>query len=425
MRKVLGVLAAVAVLATTACTPASTPTPTPPAADQWSERGPITFAAPEGASETYTEVVDAWNVDHPNEQVTTIELPVPTSRQYSELVDRAKAKSGEFTIMALDVSWLTEFGTNEWLTELPAARFPVEDLLKQAVGASTVDGKLVAYPLSVDAGLFYYRKDLLERARLKPPTTWAELRSACAQILADQAGMNCYAGQLASGEDLTSNVAEAIASANGYLVDAAGKPLVDSSAAASGLQWLVDGVEAGIIPRAALTWRTQDSRQAFEKGQLLFLRHWWPAWHSANRTDSSSIVAGKVGVAVLPGKEGPGIATVSGRSLGIATAARNKGTAADFIAYLTSDAVQRRLLERGVSAPALAGLYDDADLLSRDPSLQALDGALATGRPLPATPRFSEVSQAIDEAGAAVLQQSRTVPEALEDLQARLEELLE
>ena len=56
---------------------------------------------------------------------------------------------------------------------------------RQIVDNNTVGGKLVAMPWFTDAGMLFYRKDLLEAAGKQPPQTWQEL-TATANELQDE-----------------------------------------------------------------------------------------------------------------------------------------------------------------------------------------------------------------------------------------------
>ena len=87
--------------------------------------------------------------------------------------------------------------------------------------------------------------------------------------------MSCYAGQFDQYEGLTVNVAEAINSAGGSFLSEDGKKVtVDSPEARAGLQHLVDMFKNGDIDPAAITYKEQESANAFLDGKALFLRNW-------------------------------------------------------------------------------------------------------------------------------------------------------
>ena len=278
------------------------------------------------------------------------------------MIKRGQAKSGEFSVMSVDVVWTAEFAANGFLQELPADKFPTTGMLTSAVDASTYFNKLYAYPQGSDGAMLYYRKDLLDKAGLQAPKTWAEMQAACDKVLPDQKGMSCYAGQHQKYEGLTCNIAEAVNSAGGEFITADGKPAVNTPEAIAGLQWMVDGFKSGMIPADAITWKEEEGRQAFQDGKLLFHRNWPYVWNLASKTDGSSKIVGKFAVAPLPGKDGPGVSTLGGHNIGISAFTKNKGTAGDFIKFIASEPIQKIFLEKGSLAPILEALYADPAL---------------------------------------------------------------
>ena len=76
---------------------------------------------------------------------------------------------------------------------------------------------------------------------------------------------------------------------------------------------MVDGFKTGMIPKEAITWKEEESRQAFEDSKVLFLRNWPYVWNVSSK--DSSKIKGKFAVAPLPGKSGlaspPWVATAS------------------------------------------------------------------------------------------------------------------
>ena len=426
-RRVLAAVASVgAVLITAACSSSSTPTGSAAAGGgvNWDERGPITYAQGKDTAGVWAGVLKEWNDAHPNEQVTLIELSPEADQQRADMIKRGQAKSGEFSVMSVDVVWTAEFAANGWLQELPKDKFPTDGMLASAVDAASYFGKLYAYPQSSDGALLYYRSDLLDKAGLKPPTTWDEMQAACDKVLPTQKGMSCYSGQFQKYEGLTCNVAEAVNSAGGEFITADGKPAVNSAEAIAGLTWMVDGFKSGMIPKEAITWKEEESRQAFQDGKILFLRNWPYVYNLASKTDGSSKVAGKFGVAPIPGKTGPGVSTLGGHNIGISAFAKNKGTAGDFIKWIASEAQQKTFLQKGSLAPILESMYADADLNKQFGYLSTLGESIKNAQARPKAVRYGDVTSAIQDATYAALQGQQTPTDAFNGLQTKLEDLL-
>jgi multiple sugar transport system substrate-binding protein len=415
-----------ALLVTAACSSSATPSASGSAAGgvNWDERGPITYAQGKDTAGVWSGVLDQWNSAHPNEKVSFIELSPEADQQRADMIKRGQAKSGEYSVMSVDVVWTSEFAANGWLQELPADRFPTTGMLASAVDASTYFNKLYAYPQGSDGALLYYRKDLLDKAGLQPPKTWDEMQAACDKVLPGQSGMSCYAGQFQKYEGLTCNIAEAVNSAGGEFITADGKPAVGTPEAIAGLQWMVDGFKSKMIPADAITWKEEESRQAFQDGKILFLRNWPYVYNLASKTDGSSKVAGKFAVAPLPGKTGPGVSTLGGHNIGISTFTKNKGTAGDFIKFIASEAVQKTFLEKGSLAPILESLYSDAALNKQFPYLATLGESIKTAKSRPKAVKYGDVTLAIQDATYAALQGQSQPAAAFGDLQTKLEGLL-
>ncbi len=104
----------------------------------------------------------------------------------------------------------------------------------------------------------------------------------------------------------------------------------------------------------------EEGRQAFQNGTLIFHRNWGYVYNLADKTDGSSKIAGKFEVAPLPGITGPGVSSLGGHNYAIATNAENKGTAVDFLKFMSSPEIQK--------SNTLATLGDpDAGLAVRRP----------------------------------------------------------
>ena len=339
------------------------------------------------------------------------------------------ARSPDLDVVNLDVVWPGIVARH--LVDLrPYTRGAEREHYPALIANDTVDGRLVALPGFTDAGLLYYRRDLLARHGIAPPETWAAMAAAAQTIVAAEraagnTGLLGYVFQGKAYEGLTCNALEWIASyGGGSIVDAGGRITVDNPAAAQALRTAAGWVGT-IAPLGVLNYAEEDARGVFQSGRAVFMRNWPYAWSLAQAADSP--VRGRVGVAPLPRGEAPGgrhTATLGGWHYGVSRYSRHPDVAADLVLYLTSRAVQK---ERAIAAsfnPTRPDLYRDPEVLAANPHLAPLAEVLADALPRPSAvtrDTYPEVSQLFRDAVHEVLSGRRDAADALQRLQARLE----
>lgn len=354
-------------------------------------RGPLTLATAGDLTGYLGTVLAGWNRTHPGERVTLVELPDSADETHAQMVtDLRGGDRSRFDVLNIDVTWTAEFAAAGWVRPLDRSRFALRSFLRPVVDTATYEGRLYAVPYVTNAGLLLYRKDVLDKEGVPPPRTWAELERD-AKTIAPKYGLEGYAGQFLPYEGLTVNAAEAVYSAGGTILgDEGDRVTVNSAAAREGIGFLARGVREGWIPKSALSYKEEESKQAFQDGRLLFLRNWSYAYAVASAPGSP--VAGKIGAVRLPGPDGPGTSVLGGSDLAVNTHARHPDSAARLIAYLTSEAVQRQVLTLGALPPVRADLYEDPDLVKRFPYLPTLRSSVLTAVPRPKSPRYDQVS---------------------------------
>ncbi|MET7390604.1 ABC transporter substrate-binding protein [Streptomyces sp. NPDC005529] len=359
--------------------------------DHGDGRGPMTLATAGDLTGYLGPLLAGWNRSHPHEKVTLVELPETADETHAQMAtDLRRGDRSRFDVLNIDVAWTSEFAAAGWISPLARTRFPLHSFLPPVVDTATYDGKLYAVPYVTNAGLLFYRKDLLAKEGVRPPHTWAELEEQ-AKSIAPKYGLDGYAGQFLPYEGLTVNAAEAMYSAGGTILgDEGDRVTVDTAAAREGIGFLASGIREGWIPKKALNYDEEDSKQAFENGRLLFLRNWPYAYVSAS--SKTSAVAGKVGIVPLPGPDGIGTSVLGGSNLAVNTHAKHPDSAARLIAYLTSEGVQRQVLVKGALPPVRAALYKDANLVREFPYLPTLRAAILAAAPRPKSPHYDQVS---------------------------------
>ncbi|MEU8196582.1 ABC transporter substrate-binding protein [Microbispora amethystogenes] len=383
--------------------------------------GPITLAIGRDTTAYLRPLLDRWNQGHPDERVTLLELPEASDEQRAQMVANLQARNNVYDVLALDVMWTAEFADAGWIVPLDRSLFPLDKLLGGVADTAIYRDRLWAAPYTSNAGLLYYRSDLLKKEHLKPPRTWAELRDQ-ARRLGAKYHIGGYAGQFLPYEGLTVNFAEAVQSAGGSILSPDARTVtMDLGSARAALGFLVGGVTEGWIPREALTYKEEESRLAFQEGRLLFARNWPHAYGPATH----SRLAGKFAVTRLPGLNGPGSSSLGGYNLAVSAFSKRQKSALDFIRYFTGRDNERLVLTEGSFPPVWADLYDDPELIRRFPYLPVLKEAILSARPRPVTADYNQVSLVISSAVSGALALAKPVDETVADLKQGLGEVIQ
>ncbi len=101
------------------------------------------------------------------------------------------------------------------------------------------------------------------------------------------------------------------------------------------------------------------------------------------RTGPANKVYGKVGIAPLPGQDGPGVELLGGANLAVSAFSKHQATALKFIQYLTSLPAERQLLTDSGFPPVWTSLYSDPAMDKAFPYLPVVKQAILAAQPRP------------------------------------------
>jgi trehalose/maltose transport system substrate-binding protein len=286
---------------------------------------------------------DAWS-EKTGHQVNIVSTPNSATERLALYQQLLAAGATDIDVFQIDVIWPGILANH--LIDLKEYSGGAEDKNFPAIiENNTVDGRLVAMPWFTDAGVLFYRKDLLEKHGEQAPTTWAEL-SATAQKIQDAeraAGDDKLWGFVWQGkayEGLTCDALEWVASHNGgTIVDPDGKVTINNPGAITAIDQAAGWVKT-ISPEGVLNYAEEEARGVFQSGNAVFMRNWPYAWALAQGPDSS--IKDKVGVVALPkgGADGRPAATLGGWQLSVSKYSKNPEISAELVMCLTSDAEQ-------------------------------------------------------------------------------------
>lgn len=342
--------------------------------------------------EAWSRTIRSFEAAHPSIRVRVEEGPHSSSELHAMLVTKLRARDPQLDLFLIDVVWPSEFAAAGYLEPLDDL-FPEADRIRffpSAIEADTVEGRLVAAPFNVDAGLLYFRKDLLDEAGFEPPETWDRLIEQAAAICGRHPDMVGYTGQFDRYEGLVCNMMELIRGNGGRMVQAGEVRLDDLAEEA--VAWVRDRLIGAAAPRLVLNQRETESREVFLQGQAVFHRNWPETWNLAN-DPARSKVSGRVGLTRMPRfAKGRSVSTLGGWQLAIASHSRHKSEAREFVRHLTSYEVQKQLTLETSHGPSLMGVMDDPEVLARFPHFPQLKQVLLSAEPRPRWPDYAGLS---------------------------------
>lgn len=335
-------------------------------------------------------------------------LPASSDEQHLFYAINFQAQSNEFDVAAVDTIWVAEFAQAGWLRDLTHLLPPGDraDLFPGPLASITWHGRIHALPWFVDAGLLYYRTDLLAQQGLAPPRTWEELVSTARAIKRVQPALHGFVWQGKQYEGLVCNALEFVWSHGGDLAAA------HADTAARGLAFMRRLVTGGVTPEFVTTLTEEPTRVIFGRGNAVFLRNWPYAWRLLERDGSA--VRGRIGVSILPHAPGhASAATLGGWQLGVNAFSTRTEAAEHLAAFLSAAPAQKALALAYGYSPPRRSLYEDAELVAAQPFTASLRTVLEAARPRPVSPSYVALSQTLQAEFSAVITGARAPEDAL------------
>ncbi|MBF9196709.1 ABC transporter substrate-binding protein [Microvirga terrestris] len=373
--------------------------------------------------------VDAWAKKTGN-TVKIVSTPNSATERLALYQQLLAAGASDIDVFQIDVVWTGILADH--LMDLSAkGQADIDDHLPAMVETSRVNGKLMAMPWFADAGLLYYRQDLLDKYKRPVPQTWADLTET-ARMIQDgerKEGRGDFWGYVWQGrayEGLTTNALEWVASfGGGTIVDEKGDVTIENPKAAEALK-AAAGWVGTVTPEGVLNYTEEESRGVFQSGNAAFMRNWPYAWALAQGADST--IKGKVSIAPLPkgGTDGRHAGTLGGQLLAVSKYSKNADAATDLVLNLTGQQEQKRRAVEGSFNPTIVALYSDADIARANPFIGDLVDVFtnAVARPATATGQtYNKVSTEFFNAVHQVLSKRSEPAQALNRLDRDLKRI--
>ncbi|RIQ27392.1 ABC transporter substrate-binding protein [Jiangella rhizosphaerae] len=367
----------------------------------------------------HQQVAELWNEENPDNPVRIELLPEAADQQREQQALELQSEGSTFDVLGMDVIWTGEYAENGWLESLEDVRGEIEDAsIPGAFESATWGGELWAAPYNTNAGLLYYRTDLVDT----PPTTWDQLCQTATTAGAG-AGIGGLIGQGAQYEGFVVNWLEYYWSAGGELFNEdQSEVLFDTDIAAQATQFMADAISGGCYAPGYNTAQEEEARNEFQQGNTVFMRN-WPYVYSLIEEDTASPANGNFAIAPLPTFEGDGtISALGGFNNAVSAFSDNIDAAKDFVVWAaTNEEAQTMLATEGSVPPTMASVYDQ---LADDPVMSLLGQILPDAKPRPPAPSWNEISVEMQRALFPAVNGQGDVQEAVEQVRTVLEDAI-
>jgi len=343
------------------------------------------------------------------------------------LLEKDNLQKKNADVISIDIIDVAEFAANSWITPITETQWSASERAKYLPGpiqGCTFKGKLWAVPFRTDVGLLYYRTDIVST----PPTSWTDLVNIAQEHRTD--AKYGYVWQGAQYEGLVCNFIEVLLGYGGAILDPNDptQVTVNSLEAIQALTEMVSWVGT-ITPTAVVKfYKEENTRHTFEDGNAIFMRN-WPRFYASSTDPSQSRIVGKFDIHPMlydPAHTSIGHSCIGGWQLAINAfiSEERKAAAWEFIKYMLSPRAQKIGALAASWAVTLQSIYDDQEVLKKVPLFKHLKPILQTALPRPVTPKYNDVTQAIQIYVHQALEGTKTPSDALNELASELTQII-
>ncbi|MGI9077549.1 MAG: extracellular solute-binding protein [Gemmatimonadaceae bacterium] len=350
-----------------------------------------------------------WNAEHPDVQVRV--QPLPAGRSSEEVLLAAiVAKATPDVSSNVSSALLARLVRAKGVVRLDdrvatAARLSERTSPAMLAPLRLPDGGIYAFPWKTNPEMLMYNVDLLAAAGVTPPRNHSELLTAFQRLARDTDG-DGRNDKWALWATLKTTWFERfydfyplyLASSGGKTLVVDGKIVFDNDAAVAALEVLRRGFAGGGLPRSNFAL----GRDPFADGTVAMkiIGPWF-----VREMDELKITGLRYDVVPVPSADGTNpddrFAFADLRSIAIFSTTRHPDAAARFVAYLTSPAADRLLIEQASQLPFRRGLAHDGRFtasLQRWPTLATYATYVERTRDIDVDPDVVEIFDLVSEA---------------------------
>ena len=312
-------------------------------------------------SDTFTEVLNDYQKDHPN---IRIEYQMQSYKDIRERLQTAIASGRGPDIFRFHASWTPMM--KDSLTPLPSSAYTPTDFQNTfypvATQQLTYNNQIYGIPLEYDGLALLYNQDALRAANLKPPQTWADVKDMAPKLTIMQNGKVERAGMAIGSAANVDNFSDILA----LLILQNGGSLTDPTSPAT-----IDAVTFYTnFMKANKVWdeNLPNSTVAFARGSVAMILV--PSWRIHDIKAMSPNL--NFGVVQVPQLASQKVSWGTYWAEGVSSQSKHQTEAWDFLKYLSSQPVLRKLYSAAAKNRAFGEIYSRRDMaseLASDPNV--------------------------------------------------------
>jgi multiple sugar transport system substrate-binding protein len=334
-----------------------------------------------------------------------------------------------YDIMATD-AFLSTFAERGWLMPLD----PLIAKFRQAVEWDDVNpilvrdvcsykGKVYGVPNLSISMFFFYRKDLLDAAGLKPPTTMDEWIATAKALTKPEQKQYGTTLTLKAGDGFQNDFTYFLRTYGGDWYDKDWKVTIDSEAGVKALTTMKELMK--YAPPNVLAFHNDESTVAMQQG-LTAMGLLWQSRALAMDNAQASQVVGKVDFAVPPAatKGGRSVPRLSVGCYSISAFTKNDP---DLVFQVLTKTLSKANMREsaGLATPTRLSVTRDPEVVQKFRFIKtASDNIQAGARTVPTNPEFSEAMLQVTQNLQKGLTGEVTIPEALKRAQKVMADLM-
>jgi multiple sugar transport system substrate-binding protein len=392
----------------------------------WTQQ-PITITTLVRADEAemLQPLVTKFNQQHPDIKFQIIDAPSDSNQVEDLYTSSFLLGNSPYDLVYMDIVWTPKFAAAGWLTDITerVSTADLEPYLEEDIAGGTYEDKLYRLPFRSDAGMLYYRQDLLEQAGYEPPETFEELLKISQDLQKQGLAEWGYVWQGKQYEGLAAMFVEILQGSGAFWVNPDTLEVgLDKPEAINAAKFLHTAIADKISPPGVTNYEEEEARLIFENGKTVFMRNWPYVYSLALESD----IAGKYNIKPMVHATGKSSgACLGGWGLGIAKSSPHPEETWEVIKFLSSEESQREFVVETGFVPSRTALFNDPAIVAKYNYYPKLLEVVRSSALRPPIAQYAQASDVLQRYLSAVVTNEMTPEKAMQAAARETRTLLE